>query len=311
MSPVQRRKNLHLKREKKERKVRIIPLLLVFFALSLIIFLAFIFLFKGAWDGKSKLVLVTPTTRGEILVSSFDPEGGKITTLKIPGNTQLAVSRELGSWKAKSLWQLGLNEGLDGKLLSESMAINFHLPVTFWGEEKMNGFANGGFLPIVKAILFLKKTNLGLREKLKLALFSLSVGAGGRETIDLEKTNCLKKVHLTDGEEGFIPSGLTGGKILLAFSDTALSQRNLKVSIKDATGRYQEAEIVGGVVEVIGAKVASITRSEEEKIDCEVSGKDELLITKIVSIFSCKKVKMQEDNFDVVIKLGSEFAKRF
>lgn len=83
------------------------------------------------------------------------------------------------------------------------------------------------------------------------------------------------------------------------------------MSIKDATGKYQEAEIVGGVVEVIGAKVASITRSEEEKMDCEVSGKDEVLMTKIVSIFSCRKVKMQEDNFDVVIKLGSEFAKRF
>lgn len=311
MSPAQRRKNLHLKRVKKERKVKIIPLLLLFFALILIFFLAFIFLFKGKWDGQSKLVLVTPTKAGDVLVSSYDPLEKQITTLKIPGNTQLAVSRELGSWKVKSLWQLGLNEGLDGKLLSESMAINFHLPVTFWGEEKLNGFTNGGFLSVLKATFFRGKTNLGLREKIRLALFSLSVGSGGREVIELEKTNYLKKVHLTDGEEGFIPSGVMGGKILLAFSDTILSQRNLKVSIKDATGKYQEAEIVGGVVEVIGAKVASITRGEEEKMDCEVSGKDEVLITKIVSIFSCTKVKTQESNFDVVIKLGSEFAKRF
>ncbi len=311
MSPAQRRKTLRLKRVNKEKKVKVVPLLLLFSALILILFLAFIFLFKGNWDGKSKLVLVTPTKEGEILVSSFDPEEKKITTLEIPGNTQLVVSRELGSWKAKSLWQLGINEGLDGKLLSESMAINFHLPVTFWGEEKINDFATGGFFQMIRTIFLQRKTNLGLREKIRLALFSLSIGSGRREIIELGKTNYLKKVHLTDGEEGFIPSGANGGKILLSFSDTSLSQKNLKVSIKDVTGRYQEAEIVGGVVEVIGAKVASITRSGEEKLDCEVSGKDEVLIAKIVSIFSCEKVKTQESNFDVVIKLGSGFAKRF
>lgn len=311
MSPTQRRKALHLRRVKKEKKGKIIPLFFLFLAFILVLFLAFVFLFKGSWDGKSKLVLVTPTKEGEILVSSFDPDGKKITTLKIPGNTQLAVSRELGSWKAKSLWQLGANEGLEGQLLSESMAINFHLPVTFWGEEKINGFIDGGFFSVMKAVFFQGKTNLGLREKIRLAIFSLSVGEGRKEVIELGKTNYLKKVHLTDGEEGFIPSGPIGGKILLAFSDTTLSQKNLKVSIKDATGAYQEAEIVGGVVEVIGAKVASITRGGEEKLDCEVSGKDEVLISKIVSIFSCKKVKTQENNFDVVIKLGSEFAKRF
>jgi hypothetical protein len=69
--------------------------------------------------------------------------------------------------------------------------------------------------------------------------------------------------------------------------------------------------MVGKIIETIGAKIASITRDGEKEMDCEVSGKDEVLINKIVLIFSCKKVKSQEDNFDVVIKIGSNFAKRF
>lgn len=311
MSPAQRRKALHLKNKKGYYKKTFLPLIILIVILGLVLFFIFSFFLKNEWDGKSKLVLATTTKEGEILVSSFDPEGEKITTLKIPGNTQLTVSRQLGSWKAKSLWQLGTNENLEGKLIVETLAINFHLPIYYWGNEKMNGFSEGSFFSILKSIFSPGKTNLDLKERIRLGIFSLGIKQAKRDIVNLEETSYLKKVRLTDGEDGYSPANFIGGKILLSFSDFALSQKNLRVAITDVTGKYQKAEMVGGVVEVIGAKVASINREREEDLDCEVSGNEKELMKKIVAVFSCYEVKAEEGNFDVMIKIGSRFAKRF
>ncbi|MEK7112444.1 MAG: hypothetical protein AAB875_03890, partial [Patescibacteria group bacterium] len=66
------------------------------------------------WYGRFKVSAVYPTGEGDISVSVFDPKNESITSILIPGSTELDAARQLGTWRAKSVWQLGINEDLGG-----------------------------------------------------------------------------------------------------------------------------------------------------------------------------------------------------
>ena len=171
MRPAQRRKRLKASRKKGGFPlVRIIVVL--FFITVAFILVSFLTRF---WDGKTKLTMAINTEAGDIIVSSFDPKTESVTNIFIPGSTQLNVSRQLGSWRAKSVWQLGLNEKLVGTLLRETVVKNFSWPLMAWADEPAMGFAKGDFLGTIKAVFTPFKTNLKIGDKIKLAVFALSV----------------------------------------------------------------------------------------------------------------------------------------
>ena len=82
--------------------------------------------------------------------------------------------------------------------------------------------------------------------------------------------------------------------------------------IKDRSGFNNSASELGEVVEVLGAKMASIVKEEEEDSDCLVKSKDRRLGRKIAWIFSCQlDEKDLEGNFNFEVILGKRFAQRF
>ena len=302
-----RRKRRSRNKKKRFSSVKSLGLILLFF--TLLFFLAFQ---TNFWNSGSKLTLVVNKKDGDVLIAVFNPVVDEVTSITIPKNTQLKVARQLGTWRAGSVWQLGENEGLEGRLLQETITHHLKLPVIAWADSPAEGFANGGLVALVKAVSLPYKTNLKMGDRIKLAFFSFGVKNFKREEINLAETKLLKKTRLIDGEEGFVLISGLPASILALFSDIEISQKDVSVLIRNATGKKGVPEQVGEIIEVLGAKVAAIKKEESEKFDCMVLGKDQKAVEKLAQVFSCEKGKgLPSGSFDLEIKIGEEFARRF
>ncbi|MGB6839024.1 MAG: hypothetical protein WBD86_00425 [Microgenomates group bacterium] len=302
MSPAQRRKRRSKSKSKKF-------LLILFFATFLFVLVTHQTKF---WRSDAKSFLLIRRSGGDIAVSIFDPKLEKVTNIIIPKNTEVTVARQLGTWKLGSVWKLGENEGLEGRLLAETIVKHFKLPVVVWADSGAEGFAGGELMGIIKAVFVPYKTNLGIGDRVKIGFFSVRIKNLKREEIDLSETNILKQVTLIDGEEGYILTGGLPNWLNALFSNPKISSAGTKVIIVDATGKTQIAEEVGEVIEVMGAKLASIKRRKAEGFDCEILGKEKEVVDEMSKLFSCRKPKnLPQGNFDLEIRIGEDFARRF
>lgn len=303
-----RRRNRKLKKKKPSGR-KVIRLFAVFF--FFIVFLGYLTLSRGEWDGKNKLAVVVNGDDG-VSVIVFDPKLEEISKISIPGNTQVILSRQFGFWMAGSIWRLGINEGLDGKLLSESVSRHFRFPVFLWADKQALSFYKGNFFDLTKAVFSPYRNNLCLKDRLKLALFSMKVRDRKKTDIDLSNTSYLKKTTFIDGREGFEKTSFMPQNIALIFSEPVIAEKNLKMVIKNSTGNMRLAEEVGSFLEVLGIKVASVTKQENEDFDCEISGSSKEDIYRISKFLSCEIAEdFGEGNFDIELRLGEKFTKRY
>ena len=307
MTPAQRRKRIanFKNKGKKLPLVRLIALALA------AIFLLYLALTTKYWNSKEKLSLVISSPEGGVVVSVLDPQNGEITNISIPKNTQVEASRQLGTWKIKSIWALGVNEKVGGALLKDTVVKNFKFPVSVWANGGALGFASGDTLGILKAMFFPYDTNLRMGDRLRIGIFSLGLSNSKRTDLDLAKSGYLKKAKLTDGEEGYVLSGRLPKDLLVVFSDPEISRLGLKVSIKDASGNPRVAQEIAEVIEVMGAKVAAVSKETKASSDCRIWGSN-FFAKDLTRLLSCKLEKEPpQGKFDLEIEIGEGFAERF
>lgn len=263
------------------------------------------------WDGKSKLSLVI-NNGNEVQISVFDPEIEEITTIVIPGDTEVNLSRQLGTWKIKSVWQLGENEGVEGELLAETVTRYLKFPTTAWADKDAASFSEGNFASLLKAVIIPYKTNLKIGDRVKIALFSLGIKNTKRVEINLEGGGYLKKAILADGKRGYIKADAIPQYLAAIFTEPEISKQRSKVQILNASGNSVLAEEVGKVIEVLGAKVTSITKENLAETDCQITGKSKAINQKLGRLFNCEVLdKMAEGSFDLEIRIGSAFLERY
>jgi len=263
------------------------------------------------WNGRDKLS-VAISAQDRLVVSTFDPETSEITNVYIPGDTQVDSARQLGTFRVKNIRKLGDNEKIGGVLLSETITKNFKFPVTAWASESALAFSTSEPGQIFKAIVSPFETNLGMGDKLALALFSLRVKNTNRVEIDLTNTAFIKKTKLIDGEEGYIISGQIPQGLAAVFADSHISEEALRVVIKNETGESSDPTAVAQILEVLGAKVASLVKGEMEDYDCQVLGESREITKKVAQILSCEIISgLPEGNFNLEVRLGKGFAERF
>ncbi|MFC1625491.1 hypothetical protein ACFL1Q_00410 [Patescibacteria group bacterium] len=261
----------------------IIPLVL------LITIFLFWFFSPKHWNGKDKLSLVIGGG-GDIKVSVFDPVNSEITSFIIPADTQVTVAEGKGIFKIKNVWQLGIDEHLGGKLLAETVTNNFNFPVYLWKGEG--------------------KTNMSLVDSILLSFFKMSVKEVDKNEIDLGKSLYVKKQKLEDGEWGYVLNGTIPERLTVYFSDYTIAENTPRVLIEDATGKIGISEKMGEIIEIMGGKIVSVQKKPNNDTNCTIGGGKKEVVEKFATIFSCQKSKDQGE-FDVTIKIGRAFAKRF
>ena len=262
------------------------------------------------WNGKDKVSLVYKGEGGDIEVTVLDPVLSEVTTIVIPGDTQVEVARNYGTFRIKNVWQLGVNEKIKGDLLAETVTQNFLFPVFLWS-EKPPGWGSGNLANILNFIFLPGSTNISFGDRLQAGLFVIRVQEIGKSVIDLGKSRFLDKGTLEDGQAGYVLTGPISQRLTIYFTDNVIGDKNIKVKITDATGSPGISEKLGEVLQVIGGKVVSIEKKTvSEDIDCVVTGVSQEAVKKISNLFSCK-IGSGETSFDLDIEIGKRFAERF
>lgn len=283
----------------------------VYLVAALVVLFLLLFSKSSYWDTSSKITVAINGNEGPQIVV-FDKELEEITQVHIPKDTETLVARQLGTWKIGSVWQLGENEKLGGKLLAESITFHLKFPVYAWADKGAMGFVEGGPFSFLKAVIMPYKTNLTFADRLKIAQFVTRVREFKKSEIELSETSVVRRTKLVDGSEGYKSTGLVPASILALFSDTQIAQNGTRVVIYDATEKYKLAEEVGEIIEIIGAKVTAIKKEEREDFDCKVMGADKKTVEKVALVLGCEEgVGEVSGNFDLEIYLGADFPKRF
>jgi hypothetical protein len=289
----------------------------LFVVLGVIVLILLLFLVKNFfthrfWTGNDKLVSAVNLPSGDVAQIIFDPVSDEITTIVIPGDTQVEVARDLGIWKIRSVWNLGKNEGIGGGLLTQTISKSLKFPVYVWADSPAFGFTSPSPVAIIRAALSPYRTNLSFGDKVAIALFALKVKNVNRVEINLDETTFLKKKNLEDGTDGFVVSGLPSPKLYSNFVDDTFSSGTLRVVIKDGTGTVDSAKKVGELIEIMGGKVSAIIKEEGRNDVCDVSSKNVELSHKVALIFGCSEGSEKlPENFDLQIRLDKNFIQYF
>lgn len=83
-----------------------------------------------------KYIYVNKVTDGSAEIVIVDPTEDKIIRYIIPADTMMSSSKGYGEYKLSSLWLLSEKDEVKGKLVAESIAKNFSLPVYLWKDGK-------------------------------------------------------------------------------------------------------------------------------------------------------------------------------
>ncbi len=306
-----RKRLVKYKNGKKKRFSFVKIFIFVLVPLALIIYLL---TSSKYWNGNDKVSIAIKKSDGDVLITTLDPQVEEITNLLISGDTQVELPRQLGTMKIKNVWQLGVNEDLDGKLLAETITYHLKFPVYIWADKQAAGLTSTNLYSLAKAVVLPYKTNLTVSDRLRIAGYTIRVNNANRIDLDLSRTSYLTKSTLKDGEQGYVVAGSFPRRLLVVFSDPDLSNSASTVVIKDFTNSASAANQVGEVIEVLGAKVASIV-DEDGDINgagCIVKGANERFVTIIADLFTCEAVIAElEGTFSLEISISDSFVKRF
>lgn len=281
--------------------------------LLLVVLLAFIGIKLDTrfWNNHDKFAFASHSQNGDTGVTVLDPKTGEMTTLIIPGETEVDVAMNYGTLRLKNVWQLGINEKLDGALLAKTVTKNFSFPVFLWADSDGARLQKTGFSDSLKFVFFPQKTNIPFGDRISFALFALKTKNLDRTVIDLAKSQFLTKQRLSDGINGYKLTGPVSGRLTVYFSDNDMADKDFKVYVVDSTGTFDVAQNAGQIIEVMGGKIISVDKSAgSSDFGCHVLGKDSKVVNKFVNIFNCKAVQGKTD-YDIELRLGTQFAKTF
>lgn len=290
----------------------------LFFVIPIIgIVLVFIIfsLFVTTIGNLDRVSIATPDVDGNIVYNLFDFKSGTIITVNIPSSTQLTVARGLGTWKIGSVWKLGQDQKIGGALLSETVTKSLKMPTFYWGDPVYANLGSDKPGDVIKSIFTFKQTNLGLADRIKIGLFSLQVKLGNRSQIDLSKSKYLTRSKIQDGSLGYKVSGNNlPFDLQAAIADDIISKEHSTILLENQTGRGDVNTQVSEIIDIIGGKISSISKLDLNKnIDCVVYGDKNLVtVISIAKTFACKiEPKLPNYNFDIVIRVGEGFSKRY
>ena len=271
-------------RELKIKKIRGFTYL---FLILLILIIAFVLI--KITSLKKFIYVNNVDSNAEITV--VDPQKLKIIKILIPENTQINSSRGFGVYKISSLWKLGEKEGLKGKLVTESVRRDFLIPLYLWKDGD--------------------KTNLNFWQRIKIYLLDKGFSNYYVNNINLIDNRVLKLKKFTDGTDGYIISSKIPESILINFVEDYMTETVSKIEIEDLTGNSMTVENISKILGVMGGKIISYSKGFDKDFDCEVIGKDKILVGVVSKNFDCKVSIDTKLSVDLKIRLGGRFVDRF
>lgn len=276
--------------------------------------LVYVFTQVSLWDGNSKLSYVV-NRQDSVEVVVVDPMYKEVTTIVIPGDTLVDVARGLGETKIKNVYNIGVNEKLDGQLLYETTTFALALPAYHYVFDNGVVFGSDSFFEGIKSIFLPSKTSFSLTEKVKLFLFSWTNRDVKRVTTNLNQTSYLRKIVLTDGTEGYVKTPFMPQSVQSLFDINLAGGEIFTVSIVNFSGSTVNLDNISNMFASLGGKVISVKEKDDtkkaytkngKKIYCELSVKDDVLSTEIKKYFPmCESHVLSQDEKSIDMEILS------
>lgn len=281
------------------------------------------------WQDTKSLLTLVLTTNPPVIVS-YKGATGEIAIIPMPDNLEVVGSYEVGRWKAKSLYELGKQKEIGGRLLSASFQNAFGIPIDGWFDKRgleWLGFDDVSlvreeksypvFLPknIISSFWPGQDTNLTLFDTTRIALAFSTSPMGSRRVILPERIGVVEEMHLASGEEGWVPAQDIPSRFLTEFSDAGVVEERIGVGIINASGTLRLGKRVARLVESLGAPVVWVKTEGELKERCIVRVSKNSAKTKtqsrLVHFFSCEERLVEELSTPIELMLGEEIAPEY
>lgn len=312
-------------REKPRRvRLRNITQPIFFIVLSFFVLSFSFFVFRSwnsrVWRNNARITVAVAEENPTIY--SYNPQNQSIYKTTVPENTQVTASGGYGEWLAGSLWGLGQQEGLGGKVLKNSIIKSLGIPIDGWVDKNGEVIFSGGKFGLFGAVTQVFKmrgikTDLTFFDKVNLLVALGQVGRFSRTDIDLEKRGIIKVEELSDGLKGFIvvAERSTTGLDILRDDKVFVEMKTLKVS--NASSKSGLAQEVSRVASVLGVRVLDTSSADDKyRGTCLITGEEahikSLSAKRLSQIYGCEKsVKKLNGAANLEFTIGDRFAKDF
>ncbi|MCX7928303.1 MAG: hypothetical protein N2558_01290 [Patescibacteria group bacterium] len=260
------------------------------------------------WDGKSKLSYVVYKENEHIQVVVFDPYYKELTNIVIPQDTFVNLARGLGKTKIKNVYNIGINEGLGGQLISETVTLSLALPVYHYVYGRSLKFEIGSFIENLKFVFFHLDSSFSFAEKVNFALQTIFSKDIKQTTINLDQTSFLRRAILVDGSEGYIKTPFMPQLVQSLFN---VSDEVFTVSIMNYVGSTVDLDEIKDTFASLGGKVILAKEIQDRKnaylkdgrkIFCELKVNDKQLAKEIKKYFQmCNLEVFDKENKNLEI----------
>lgn len=297
-------------RQKTPKSLKIFKVGIIAVFLLLVLFFLKVLKSSEYVSENEKLTVAVQNPENGVSLLIFDLANKEIVNIVIPGDTEVETARSLGKYRLKNVWKLGDNEGMGGGfLVSQTVTSYFNFPNYIWASEEALGFLSSNPMGCYKAALTNYETNLRLGDRLSLAGFCTKVKNINRSEINLGESTFLKKKILPDGDEGYVLTNIPSPKLYSNFALNILATGDYKVSIVDGTVNGELAKKAASVIEILGAKVSSITKSDGLDFNCAVTSSDGASGLHIARVYGCtNKIDSMLQSNSIEVKLGKKFS---
>lgn len=272
------------------------------------------------WRSGARITVVTAGENPTLY--SYNPQSQSVYKIVVSKNTQVVASGGYGEWLVGSLWDLGEQEDVGGKILKNSLQGSFGVPVDAWTDFRGEVLFEGGKFGLWGAIGQVFKTrnmrtDLTFFDKVNLLISLGQVGRFSRSEIDLEKRGVTEKIKLSDGLDGYMvvtERTITG---LDSLRDDKVFGEMKTLKVTNASLKSGLAGEVSRVASVLGVRVLGVGSTDEKyRGTCLVSGEEEdlksLTAQRIVRIYGCERsIKKLNSATDLEFVIGDRFAKEF
>ena len=275
--------------------------------------------------GRETYILVSDP----MIVASWNGADRTLTILTFPSDIAAEGTRGYGMYSLAAFWRLGEIEKKDGTVLSESMSEALGIPVTGYIGPKtaLFDFRDTAFVT-VKATFSMKNVFRFLGGRFRTNIpFNKFIGLAWMLNFSRpDRTNTYDFTHTIESivQDSVLPDGSTirildpqrvDSQVKNIFEAESVRRESVTVAVYNTTAMPSLGNRVGRLLANLGVSVVTVGNDTPEVETCTVSGSTATLKSKtadvIVAVLGCKPVVGETTRADLIIRIGSSYAKRF
>jgi hypothetical protein len=264
-----------------------------------------------------------------VIVLSWGREDNVLTIISLPADIAADGTHGYGTYSLAAFWRLGEIDKKDGTVLAESVSEALGIPVTGYIGPKTGTFFfqadaltvakhTFSFANIIRVMSGLYRTNIQANKFMSLAWLLHMSRPYRVDTYDFtgNPSAIAQDIQLPDGSlQRMLDPERIDAQLASVFEDDAVRQESVTAAVYNTTDMPSLGNRVGRLLTNLGVSVVTVGNDTPEVGVCTLTGSAVALKSKsaavIITVLGCKSVVGQTSRADLILRVGSSYAKRF